>query len=527
MTAYEFELRTLGNISKVKIEKLPPNTTYDVYATLHPGDFRIKYESMTAEKINEALKELLIDQFALLMSRAEYSKSWSRGLHLELEFTKIMGKVKRAFDGEIIERTFYPAAVDDIPRMHDDVSSIVEEDKMYNIQAELRVDLYNPTTHSFQQRVLYLKVPYRVHRGNIDDFIQYLHARINNNISAIEDLEGSGFRVERIADLKLSLQRVTLAGCWREILIPKWLSNKKAILNVKSSDNRCFAYAIIAALKYEEFKHKGGQTRQNYKTYARFIPDYNWEGIEFPTPISTDTYKRFEKQNDVSLNVYQINERDLDDSNLIMIYQSGASNYHTPVANILLIGTDNDAHFVPITQTSRLVNSAANHRRGEQCSTCLRRMPKEKLQEHRLYCGTGKIEASFPKKICKFESYNKKVPCPFVIYADIESMIGKEGVHTPISISYLKVHRNGRAVQMRNGIKTFTGADCITKFLYEMADAAKTYASEYKLMFTQERGEGKCDICGGEIMVTYKTRVEPRRYCYMCRPTPPHFNIFS
>ena len=87
MTAYEFELRTLGNISKVKIEKLPLNTTYDVYATLQPGDFRIKYESMTAEKINEALKELLIDQFALLMSRAEYSKSWSRGLHLELEFT--------------------------------------------------------------------------------------------------------------------------------------------------------------------------------------------------------------------------------------------------------------------------------------------------------------------------------------------------------------------------------------------------------------------------------------------------------
>ena len=116
-----------------------------------------------------------------------------------------------------------------------------------------------------------------------------------------------------------------MAGCWRDVRIPGWLSCKKAIINVKSGDDRCFAFAIIASLKYEEFKHKGGQTRQNYKTYEKFITDYNWTGIPFPTPISTDVYKQFERQNEVSLNVYQINERDQNDSNLIMIYQSMTS----------------------------------------------------------------------------------------------------------------------------------------------------------------------------------------------------------
>ena len=33
---------------------------------------------------------------------------------------------------------------------------------------------------------------------------------------------------------------------------PKWLKNKKAIMNPKNNDNKCFKYAITAALNYEQ-----------------------------------------------------------------------------------------------------------------------------------------------------------------------------------------------------------------------------------------------------------------------------------
>ena len=35
---------------------------------------------------------------------------------------------------------------------------------------------------------------------------------------------------------------------------PEWLENKKATINPKSNDNRCFQYALTASLNHEQIK---------------------------------------------------------------------------------------------------------------------------------------------------------------------------------------------------------------------------------------------------------------------------------
>ena len=67
---------------------------------------------------------------------------------------------------------------------------------------------------------------------------------------------------------------------------------------MNKKDNKCFPYAVTAALSYEEIK----KDPQKITKIKPFIKKYNWEGIYFPS--EKDYWKTFEKNNvTIALNV--------------------------------------------------------------------------------------------------------------------------------------------------------------------------------------------------------------------------------
>ena len=60
---------------------------------------------------------------------------------------------------------------------------------------------------------------------------------------------------------------------------PKWLENKKATINPKTNDNKCFQYAVTVALNYQSIKHNP-EIILNIKP---LINQYNWKQINFPS----------------------------------------------------------------------------------------------------------------------------------------------------------------------------------------------------------------------------------------------------
>ena len=80
---------------------------------------------------------------------------------------------------------------------------------------------------------------------------------------------------------------------------PGWIKNKKATINpINKKDNKCFQYAVTAALNNEEIK----KDLQRITKIKPFINKYNWEGINFPS--EKDDWKKFEKNNvTIALNV--------------------------------------------------------------------------------------------------------------------------------------------------------------------------------------------------------------------------------
>ena len=55
--------------------------------------------------------------------------------------------------------------------------------------------------------------------------------------------------------MHIQLQRIENCSSRSFIPLPKKLANKKAVINPKSEDDFCFAYAFIVALNHKEIDH--------------------------------------------------------------------------------------------------------------------------------------------------------------------------------------------------------------------------------------------------------------------------------
>ena len=63
---------------------------------------------------------------------------------------------------------------------------------------------------------------------------------------------------------------------------PEWVASKKAIINPKNVNDRCFEYSIVVALHHKEFKNHPERIQDNHHL---FFCDYNWQGIDFLAEI--------------------------------------------------------------------------------------------------------------------------------------------------------------------------------------------------------------------------------------------------
>jgi hypothetical protein len=106
----------------------------------------------------------------------------------------------------------------------------------------------------------------------------------------------SGSALSRILDLTININKFNPlhAGC--HINLPRKIMIKRAVVNVQSLDNACFAWAVVAAL-YPAKKHP--ERTIEYPHYSTVL---NLCGIEFP--MTLPQIAKFERQNAISVNVF-------------------------------------------------------------------------------------------------------------------------------------------------------------------------------------------------------------------------------
>ena len=79
-----------------------------------------------------------------------------------------------------------------------------------------------------------------------DSFLQRYKKKLE------ESLKGSEFVFDSINSKKWNKINLNRTGSY--IDSPKWLKNKKAKVNPKNNDDKCFQYAVAVALNHEQTK---------------------------------------------------------------------------------------------------------------------------------------------------------------------------------------------------------------------------------------------------------------------------------
>ena len=92
-----------------------------------------------------------------------------------------------------------------------------------------------------------------------------------------ESIRGSDFIFDSADLLYYDLNKISLSRGGSYIDSLKWLKNKKATMNPKSKDDKCFQYALTVALNYEQIKSHP----ERISSIKPFIDQYNWKEITF------------------------------------------------------------------------------------------------------------------------------------------------------------------------------------------------------------------------------------------------------
>ena len=100
-----------------------------------------------------------------------------------------------------------------------------------------------------------------------------------------ESMTGSEFIFDSV-DI-YDLNKISLNRSGSNIDFLEWLKNKKATINPKNNDDKCFQYTITVALNYEQIKIHPGRILK----IKPFIDQYNWKEINFPSKKKKKTGK--------------------------------------------------------------------------------------------------------------------------------------------------------------------------------------------------------------------------------------------
>ena len=106
-----------------------------------------------------------------------------------------------------------------------------------------------------------------------------------------ESMRGSEFPYDSVDAFYYNLNKVRLSRGGSYLDSPKWLKNKKATINPKNNDNKCFQYALTVALNHEQIKDHP----ERISRIKPFIDQYNWKDIDFPS--HSKDWKKFESNN--------------------------------------------------------------------------------------------------------------------------------------------------------------------------------------------------------------------------------------
>ena len=290
----------------------------------------------------------------------------------------------------------------------------------------------------------------------IFDFDSWFTSHLERLMTHLETFnkKGSNWLFDKVMNVEINMVLIPIdVGSGMNFNLPKKLLNSHAVINVQNTDNKCFLYAILTILYYDEVK------RQKFRpsAYTKWLDKFNLTGITFP--MSLKDIARFERQNDIKVNIH------LYENGLKGVRYNNARFLGYKTVNLLLVINDGVGHYCAIPKLSRLYCPTFRSNHVFLCERCTQKFfKKDLLERHYEFCSRGKAQIEMlPKSpILKVKADKYELSPPAVMYADIECLI-KDGQHIPAAIACYVIWNSD--TKLKPEYHQWIGDSCIMDFL--------------------------------------------------------------
>ena len=347
-----------------------------------------------------------------------------------------------------------------------------------------------------------------------DELYKTMTDTIERKIQNTQQQE-SGWRFHSVIKLEMHTVAYKPLGGGSYIKLPKEIANKKAVVNMKNTnDEKCFLWSVLRALN--PVKDNKARIDDKFKSKINTV---NMGDIHYP--VTLKDVSKFEKLNpDIAVSVYTYDESY--DVGTLRISKHVDRPYRI---KLLLISDENKTHYCLIEDFSKLVSSQVNNHKGKVyiCERCINPFKTEKaLKEHGKHCTNEDcvhLKMPAPGSTVSFKHFEKGQRAPFMVYADFESLLKpisrcepnpeissttKYQKHEPISFSYYIKCFEDNVCDLEP--RTYTGEDAIEKFIEWLEKDIKYICNirTKKMIFGEKEAidfniATKCWICKGEL----------------------------
>ena len=219
---------------------------------------------------------------------------------------------------------------------------------------------------------------------------------------------GSGWYFKEVSSLEIHIVDYNQLKAPVIFYFQIFLMRKKAIINMKNKDNKCFLWSVLRYL------HPIENHEERLTDIRKYENDLNFKGIDFPVKLKDIT--KFENQNPhlPGINVFSIN-----DNNKIHPLRLNQKDLQKTI-DLFLFSKDEKQHYSLIKNFSRLVRSqiTSDMRKIHICKKCLTHFTKLDLfEKHITYCSqneTVAVKMPTKKTILNFQNHYKKHPIPLL-----------------------------------------------------------------------------------------------------------------
>ena len=147
----------------------------------------------------------------------------------------------------------------------------------------------------------------------------------------------SGLVIVKIKEIHMVFNKYNPTRAGKYINLPKWISLKKACINIKNKDDKCFQYAIQCG--YHKIYEKSHP--EKFYHYKKIEDCLNFDGVTFPA--NNNDIDKFEELNhNVSVNVFEVD----DEQEQIVIGRKLKNKDAKCHVDLLRIDEDDISHYV-------------------------------------------------------------------------------------------------------------------------------------------------------------------------------------